>query len=154
VGSGLFSSVNFLLVVAGAYINNGYWQDLIANFSLSIISGILLEKTSRKGLAVEIPKPNHPSLFADVNADQRKELTERLLTEMNEQVGEAIQTEPNFDAVRNRYRMSVYLVAISVIVGTVFLLVGSLTYSALPSPSVFVTTQDGRLIEKTPLPKE
>lgn len=103
---------------------------------------------------MEIPKPNHPPLFADVSADQRKELAERLLTEMHEQVGEAIEPEPNLDAVLNRYRMNVYLVMIGVILGTVFLLVGALTYSALPSPSVYVTTQDGRLFEKTPLPKE
>ncbi|WP_274643904.1 hypothetical protein [Pseudomonas serbica] len=103
---------------------------------------------------MEIPKPNSPSLFAGANADQRKELTERLLTEMNEEVGEAIETEPNFDAVRNRFRMSLNLIFVSVVFGTVFLLIGSITYSALPAPTVFVTTQDGRVIEKTPLPKE
>lgn len=103
---------------------------------------------------MEIPKPNHPSLFAGANADQRKELTERLLAEMNEEVGEAIATEPNFDAVRNRFRMCLNLILVGVIFGTVFLLIGALTYSALPAPSVFVTTQDGRVIEKTPLPKE
>ncbi|WP_338924283.1 hypothetical protein V0M98_32240 (plasmid) [Pseudomonas silesiensis] len=103
---------------------------------------------------MEIPKSHYPPLFSEANTEQKKELADSLLKQMGEEVGEAIEPEPNFEAVRSRFRMSVNLVFISVIIGTAFLLLGSLNYASIPDPLIYVTTQDGRISEITPIHQE
>lgn len=103
---------------------------------------------------MEIPKANLPPLLPKEDATKRKELVESILKEFAEDVGESPATEQNFEAVRNRYRLSVSVVFYNVILGTILILIGSIFYGSMPAPSASVTTQDGRIIDISPIRQE
>lgn len=100
---------------------------------------------------MKIPKPVKKQLFPQEDEKERKMAAEAFLKQMSDEVGDYIEADPTFEEVRDRYRFSISLVYWSSIIGSVILLLGALTYLTIPSPTTFITTQEGQLIDLPPI---
>ena len=103
---------------------------------------------------MKIPKPVKRELFPQEDAKERKAAAEALLKQMSEDAGDYVEADPTFDEVRDRYRFSVSFVYWSTIIGSVLLLLGAVAYLAIPSPSAYITTQEGQIIGLSPIKVE
>lgn len=103
---------------------------------------------------MKIPKPVRRDLFPQEDAKERKAAAEAMLKKMSEEAGDFVEADPTFDEVRDRFRFSVSFVYWSTIIGSVVLLMGAIAYSLIPSPSAYVTTQEGRIVSLSPIKVE
>ncbi|WP_408601337.1 hypothetical protein [Pseudomonas sp. PLMAX] len=100
---------------------------------------------------MKIPKPVKQQLFPQEDAKERKSAAEAFLKQMSDEAGDYIEAQPTFEEVRDRYRFSVSLVYWSTIIGSVVLLLGAVAYLTIPSPTAYITTQEGQIIDLPPI---
>ena len=96
---------------------------------------------------MKIPTPVKKQLFSQEDPKERKIAAEAFLTQMSDEAGDYIEPQPTFEEVRDRYRFSISLVYWSSIIGSVVLLLGAMAYLAIPSPSTYITTQEGQIVD-------
>jgi len=84
--------------------------------------------------------------------DRKAKVEEYLnqLAEASEQYG-----EPELPSTlrRSRFNFSVNIIMLCAVLGSTLVLAASIYFYLIPAPFTYVTTQDGRIIEVTPLKK-
>lgn len=90
--------------------------------------------------------------LASLSPEDRKARVTELLTAMSDTPAGA-EPEPTANERRSRFKLYMNLIFIATIFGSVLLLASSIYFHLIPAPLTYITTQDGRIIDLTPLKK-
>lgn len=98
-----------------------------------------------------IPTRKPGKVFADDPKVDRKKEAEAFLTDLAECNPNYDEPEPNADAYRGLHQTLCGLILWVTVVGTSILAVGGFYYLTIPTPSAYVTTQNGGLFLLHPI---
>ncbi len=89
--------------------------------------------------------------YSDLGRDKVRKKAEQILNDMAKSVESIPEPDPTVDVTRSLFQVSCSLIMWFSIIGTLTLMIGGVRYLMIPSPSGYVTTQDGKIEQITKL---
>ncbi|AYG47705.1 hypothetical protein DV532_25770 (plasmid) [Pseudomonas sp. Leaf58] len=89
----------------------------------------------------------------DLEPAERKAKVEEYLSQMAEAADQYGEPEVPSTSRRARFNLSLNIIVFCAVLGSSLVLASSIYFNMIPAPYSYVTTQDGRIIEVTPLKK-
>lgn len=97
---------------------------------------------------------SNPKLGLDeLSPEDKKTRVTELLQELSDRSEACGEPGPTASEHKNRYQFSLGAIFFATIFSSLVLLASSVYFHLIPAPLTYVTTQDGRIIELTPLKK-
>jgi len=88
-----------------------------------------------------------------LSPEDRKARVTELLNEISARNDACGEPGPTASEHKNRYLMSLSAIFYATILGSALLLASTVYFQFIPAPLTYITTQDGRIIELTPIKK-
>jgi len=89
----------------------------------------------------------------NLSPEDRKARVTELLNEISARNDANGEPGPTATEHKNRYLMSLSMIFYATVLSSVMLLSASVYFHFIPAPLAYITTQDGRIIELTPIKK-